>query len=604
MKKRKFLSLLLVTISCAWLVGCNNPEEVGASSSSTNNSSANTSNLSSTSSTDNLSSASTVKKYVVNYHNCNYNPTEYNQGDILTKPEDPISNKEEIFAGWYLDENFNTEASFPITIDSNIDLYARFLSYKDYFLEAREKTLSTDYKYSDSLNVTTLIASVNGPTAKRTGVVLNKKDKAINSYYLANYTSSGALLFDGQEYVIKRDNKIENIRFNEDNELTKYEVNQDDNQLDSSSFAKAIFEYSPDQIKSVEKLSGSGSDGKYEINTNLNATSVITSALNALGSPLIQNIITQLPSIDASYLMSVNYENGRIKTYEYSFTVEVSVATINFNYTLTFDSATNVDIVLPNFDNLFLESSKINEYLLDFKKDYSTYKNQNLSKYKYDVFTLIETDDEKYEVNQKGEASRKIVDDEIYFNNYIDLSTNLDSIYDELENYKVTRANLENGDVYSCVNNLIFADEYTESTSREDNDNYLMMFDDILFTSSNFSAIQNQEANNKVIFVLNSFGVKEVLNELNTKIYLEEESNSIKSLGEINLNSISFEEANIEVIYSDDKIDQINLNIVGELSTKYVNEISNASFSIEYELINQEINEYEIPQTSDDIQLN
>ena len=53
-------------------------------------------------------------------------PVAAKQTDIISNP--PVTSKENcLFDGWYLDEGFNYIAVFPLTVDKNMTLYAKWL---------------------------------------------------------------------------------------------------------------------------------------------------------------------------------------------------------------------------------------------------------------------------------------------------------------------------------------------------------------------------------------------------------------------------------------------------------------------------------------------
>ena len=87
-------------------------------------------------------SGTQTEKVTVTYNGTSMANQEFEKGASLNKPSDP-SKDGFIFGGWYMDSSFSTEASFPIVLNNNTTLYAKFNSYQIAFEEAREKTIGS-----------------------------------------------------------------------------------------------------------------------------------------------------------------------------------------------------------------------------------------------------------------------------------------------------------------------------------------------------------------------------------------------------------------------------------------------------------------------------
>ena len=61
----------------------------------------------------------------VSFANADNAPMTVYSGDFIQAPASPTL-KERIFAGWYLDSDFVSKAAFPLEINTDTTLYARF----------------------------------------------------------------------------------------------------------------------------------------------------------------------------------------------------------------------------------------------------------------------------------------------------------------------------------------------------------------------------------------------------------------------------------------------------------------------------------------------
>lgn len=565
----------------------------------TNNST--TSNASSSSFSSTTSSQENQQRYTITFENCDFEDIVVVEGTSFAKPNDPIAEKGYLFDGWYLDAQFIQEATFPLIIQSNVALYAKFSEIKEYFLEAREKTLSNGYTYTDHLNVTTSILGIAGPQALREGTISKRNDGDLT--YKAHYISSGLLLVDGEEYILERLGNKETIRLNEDGHLTKYEVERLEDVKDGSVYAKAIFEYASEDI---EKVIDSG-NGLYEIKTTANTSSVISSTLSILGSSFVQGLISVLPEVGNTFTMFVTFDEGYIDTYTYEFEIEVASTILNFAYSLDFNQYNETSILVPpTFDNVLLGQNKINQEINEtIKTIYTNYKDLNPSSYSYELDVVLENEDQTFDTNVKGKTIRTNQNETIYFNNKISLNTNFDEYYEDVENYEIYRANLLNGEVYNAIDRTWpLSNEYHLSTSRNEIDAYYLFLDVDFYTISNINALEKET--NQYHFVLNQNGVVELLNLFEAHTYiLKEDANKYSPFGNYDSNRLILEEAFLIISFDEQQqLEEITLEVSGDIDSQFVNfESSTYDFTLMYNLKVESISTYEIPETTDDIEL-
>lgn len=565
----------------------------------TNNST--TSNASSSLFSSTTSSQENQKRYTITFENCDFEDLVVVEGTSFAKPNDPIAEEGYLFDGWYLDAQLIQEATFPITIQSNVTLYAKFSKIKEYFLEAREKTLSNGYTYTDHLNVTTSILGIAGPQALREGTISKRNDGDLT--YKAHYLSSGLLLVDGEEYILERLGNKETIRLNEDGHLTKYEVERLEDVKDGSVYAKAIFEYASEDI---EKVIDSG-NGLYEIKTTANTSSVISSTLSILGSSFVQGLISVLPEVGNTFTMFVTFDDGYIDTYTYEFEIEVASTILNFAYSLDFNQYNETSaLVPPTFDNVLLGQNEINQEINEtIKTIYTNYKDLNPSSYSYELDVVLENEDQTFDTNVKGKTIRTNQNETIYFNNKISLNTNFDEYYEDVENYEIYRANLLNGEVYNAIDRTWpLSNEYHLSTSRNEIDAYYLFLDVDFYTISNINALEKET--NQYHFVLNQKGVVELLNLFEAHTYiLKEDASKYSPFGNYDSNQLILEEAFLIISFDEQhQLEEITLEVSGDIDSQFVNfESSTYDFTLMYNLKVESISTYEIPETTDDIEL-
>ena len=191
----------------------------------------------------------------VEYNGTSMAKATFDKGASLAKPSDPSKN-DAIFGGWYLDSSFTTEATFPIVLNSNTTLYAKFYNYQEAFEEAREKTIGKniegfEFDYTVTASVTYSALSLSGNTVgsakySKTGDV-NYYDEAVNS---------GLLFYDGTKYQIRKNNTLQKISLNENGVLKKIDTEEvsDNYKFDSSSFAKQYLNIQVINLNQLKKL--------------------------------------------------------------------------------------------------------------------------------------------------------------------------------------------------------------------------------------------------------------------------------------------------------------------------------------------------------------
>ena len=267
--------------------------------------------------------------YTVSFEGTTLNDIKIKEGETLSKPVDPTAN-DKIFGGWYSDANYTTEVKFPLVINSDTKIYAKFYTYSEAFSKAREKTIGVnvlgyEYDYTVTANASYKGVSLNGTTIGNT-----KYSSTSNVKFYDEKSNSGLLFNDGSKYQIRHDNVIQKITLNEKFEVKKFEteVVNDDFTYDTSSFAKALFEYEEDQLKSIEKQS----NGEYKLKTSMSISKGVALVGNYLNHPMVEKIIGTLPETSVNTDMFVTFSNGEVNTYRYVMNINVTDLTLDLEY--------------------------------------------------------------------------------------------------------------------------------------------------------------------------------------------------------------------------------------------------------------------------------
>ena len=288
--------VLLPVLTTFLLVGCGSPESPSSNP---------TTNPASTSGSSPISSStSLVTKYTVTFAGTNMNPIQIEAGQQLTKPVDP-SKDGYIFVGWYMDEQYTTPAIFPLTINSDTTIYANFYSHKEAFKKARNNTIGEDvagYEYDYELNVTAGYMGVN-LTGQTSGNAKYKSNTSDVSFY-DEHSNTGTLFYDGTKYQFKKARELHKVSLDKNNVVKKYTIEDvgDDYKFDSSSFAKAIFEYGDD---SKLEVTPTAKENDYLLKTSFNFSQAIAVVGNYVNHPMVEKLIGELPETSVATEMHV-----------------------------------------------------------------------------------------------------------------------------------------------------------------------------------------------------------------------------------------------------------------------------------------------------------
>lgn len=598
-------NILFVLAASLMLAACSGGGETPSSSSPTDESSS--------------SSSETVTQYTVTLINAKSSATistsTLDSGSSFAKPSDP-SYADHIFAGWYLDSSLTSVASFPISVTSNITIYAKFNTYKEHFLEARDKTIlsSDSFQYSSSTNLNVSHSLISGYS-------LNGNQEGTTSYnassvasFLETHSNSGSLFYDGYKTTYKKGNTLFRISENEDHDVTDYESETVDSSFryDSSSFAKALFEYSEDDITSVEK-----SGSKYELKTSWNFSKVATTILSQVNNKYVEMILGSLPETESSFHMYVTFDSeAYLSSYSYEFSVEVQGITVAVTYNLTFlNNGKDITITEPSFPGLYLTEEEINGVLGTIKDGISAYKNLEFSAYDYRIDSTVDVADIKsVGVTSKGKSKRKVSNSVVYYHNVLEVdSEHKDSdMYKDagVEDYKRTRAKLADGTVYDAYDRAWpLSNEFTEVTNPLLSDEFYGLISSSLLTAEYVDAVQktSETANDEYSLVINQELFEAILTFVNDITRLDYTlANHYLALGSYTESSLEMKDASFIVDITNGVFSGLQIKLDGNMYTSYPDTAiagdSSFDLSITIETTDDGAN-YVIPETTDDIEL-
>lgn len=518
------------------------------------------------------------------------------KGTAVSAPEDP-SKTNYVFTGWYADEACTQEVSFPLTPTADTTVYAGWLSARDYFLHAREKTVEGDgWSYTDTLDITTTLGAggfaVSGPSAHRTGTVSYSKTGDVG--YYAHYTSSGALLFDGQSHYIRQGTELQTVRQNEDGAVisVKNETVDADYKFGASTYAKAIFEYGDSEIEAVTE--DSENPNCYILDVKATASTVISSILNNLNNPFVEKIIGALPETTSDFNMYVTFtDDGYIDTYRYQFSVDVTVAgqeqSLDLTYSLNFNNYTDKTIEAPAFDGVAVSKDEISQYVQTVNTSLSNYRNLAHSAYDYTVDTKVSFGfGTSRSVTVKGDTKRNVTSDEVYFNNLVDVNqsgyTNAEG--EEYDDYKRTRGNTSDGKVWDCYDRLFpVSDQFTEVENYDGSDDYYFLPDAL--NADDFSLAQSENSKGTDIYTL-SFtqeGAKSMMEFISDSIRLDETlTDQVAIFGSYEASSLDMDDFALTLTEDATGFVSLAVDISGDYVTALENNKGDASFELSLEI--------------------
>ena len=466
-----------------------------------------------TNTTSDASSVEEVVKYTITFNSnggSSVSSITANEGSSIAKPANPTKT-DNVFKEWHSDSALTVLVSWPITLNSNLTLYAKWQNSRDYFLEARDNTVNANqFEYDFNLNVITAYGDLAGPSAVIDGNT--KYNSASSVSYLQSEERSGLLIGDGKLYKVKTGTELATFKVNKSNKLTNYSIETVAStfKYDSSSFAKALFEFTADQITSVP----SAPNQKFKLEFSGSFTGFVDNALTFLNHPVVQLILQQwvdLPAHDSDLTAYVTFENNRIKTYEYDFVISVVGASLTFHYDLNFTKVgSGVTITPPNFSNVAVGETAVNTKLNSVKTALDSYRSATYSGYNYRLDTQVDYPQAlAIDATIQGRTMRKVNLGTSYFWNRIELDSDYknNDLYNSqgVKDYERYRVKYANQSVYDCEDRVWPAsDVFTQIASYTNDaiDSFYFLLPTSFYTTSNISTVEEVTASGATTYSL------------------------------------------------------------------------------------------------------
>lgn len=541
-------------------------------------------------------------------------------GDTLAKPNDPTK-EDHMFDGWFLDEGLTLKAEFPLSIIEDVTLYASFIDYKTYYLRARDLTVkdqSLGFKYNSNLDVTVGYGTYLAPTlsVKGTydGVSTYSKNDELSYLQIIEYKDP---LFPDQitnEFI--QNTKDTHITLNKHDFVTdvKTEELEEGKKYSYSSYAKSLFEYEDSDIKEVKK---DDVGDRYLIESKQGFTSIAESVLNNLNHPIVEIIIGNLPETNSTYKNYVTFSpDGTLKSYTYSFIIEVSKVFINFSYTIDFVEANKAqEITLPTYEGLSLNYEEKANSIATVSEKTNAYLDKDLTSYDYEIKSGVKFEGAN-EINTtiKGGTKRKIDGYDLFFNNKVEIDSDLKNadLYKEegIVDYNSYIANLQNNDTYFVEDPTVGFNKYTEICEGK-------RFCYLYFLGTPHALettyVQKLEKDTETKY---SFGSKSnnyianILNEISDTTFLKK-TNETKArvFGTFEETSLVDEKTNIIYVFDNNELKSIEFKSEGTFKTMFEDSrdfatLKDAKYSISYKLDVKDITSYKVPTTQEEIEKN
>lgn len=546
------------------------------------------------------SSQTVTKKYTVTFANTSMAPVEIEEGKTLSRPSDPTK-AGSIFVGWYHDAAFTKEVSFPLVIKADTTIYANFYSHKDAFEKARKNTIGDDvagyqYDYTVHAQAQYMNLSLNGNT---TGNAKYRADTT-DVTFLDKHVNSGSLFYDGTKYQMKKGLELHKIALDQNNQVDSYKIEQvgEDYKYDTSSFAKAVFEYDDKQLKEIKPTAVAD---EYELKTSFNWSKALVLVGNYLNHPIVEKIIGSLPETAAQTHMYVTFSGDKLNSYRYEIEVNVTNIVFSLTYEMTFKNVGQAPtIVAPVFENTYVGAADVARVKGEVTSKFDAYKELTNSSYDYNVKTAVDFKGKNaIDATAKGFTKRKFDAEKVYYLNDYEIDTDLKNadLYKDagLKDVHAARANLKNGEVHDLKKKLTsFGGAYEDikTVSEDPNDRYYL-FDvlDAAGTPTYIQKIGDQEAGTMTYIIgADTAGASRVLTYINDSLRINaigESTAEVKAFG--SFSNAEIETYEFEVVLAGNAFKEMTLHIDGAFQTSYPGSrdftaVQDAGFKLDYSL--------------------
>lgn len=498
------------------------------------------------------------------------------------------------------------------------------MSNVELFLTSRNNTISaTEYEYEYEMNAKLQykIGGLTGPWASAiTSGYVMWDSEAEETNYLMERNASGLLLIDGTSYTFNKGNTMitQNLNTAKDFAIQESETIDPNFNFESRTFANILNTLEAEDIKSVTKAS----NNKYKISYN-SSINVFKNFLFKVDTVFISDLISLLSeninnetsfSFGTEFDNSVTINNDKITAFEYKMQINVSNFTFSLDYSQDFiNIGKNVNIVLPNLNNIIVNKDDIKNELSTINNALYLTKNQEFSKYDFNIKTAIDYGFSLDNIfglainsHSRGTATRKIVNDNIYFLNKLEVDSDYKNDNENITDYERYRAVLLDGSVYDAEDRIWplsnkFA-QLEDYNNYEIDDFYGLFSEKIFSDANNISIIKKTTQKNITSYDIgfSASAIRELLEYYNNVIRLD-----VNLVEEIKIYDIgeNFIIKNLDFKINIDNFGKI-FNI--EINTKgyYVDTTGKPlKWSFKNQIDFEDISSYQIPVNISDIEL-
>ncbi len=535
-------------------------------------------------------------KYKVEFYGTNISSVEVEKGKELIAPKDP-EKENYCFMGWYKDKSFNENVSFPLTVDSNLVLYPKFLEPKEAFLEARKRTVgdtvsSFEFDYNILANVKYLALKLEGTTIGNT-----KYNKDLKTSFLDTHQNSGLLFFDGSQTSFQSDAIYTKVEFDSDGSINDYSINQvnEKRKTEFNVFNKAIFTFNDKDITNLKKAENVG---EYEILTTLNFSTIASKIGDYLSNPFVKAALKKVPLNDINATSIVSFANGYISKYKYNISINVKGINFNLNYEMNIKNIDkNTVINTPKVEGVYIDSKDLTTVKNKLDSYIRQYKDLEHSGYDFKMKTGVNFDgSNSIDATVKGSTRRKVGDTNSYFINDVEIDSDFKNgdlyKYADLDDIHIFQTILSNNDAY-IIEKKVLKDNAIKINNYKVNDNDLYYMLGVFTSVNHYKFVQDISGNNSTYSItLDNSSIKNILNYINESVNIDplnKTNQQIKLFGDFNEDSLEINKCKLIVKVSDNLIEDIELVVKGSFDTKFnnsidFNEYKFAAFELKFSL--------------------
>lgn len=541
----------------------------------------------------------TTVKYKLTFANTSMNVATYEAGSSVSEPAAPKKDGH-VFAGWYKDAGFTEEVTFPFVINSDTTIYAQFNDLKVAYKKARAKTIGEEapgYEYDYNLHL----------EVSYKGVAFNGNQKGNAKYakgdevsFKDEHENSGSLFYDGTKVSTKKGTTLQVVTLDEDGELNNLKNEEVDAsyQYDSSSFAKAVFEYDDSKLKSIETTSLAN---VFKLNTSFNFSAGVALVANNVNNPIVERLLGELPETSGKNEMLVTFtNNGNLSSYKYTLSASVTDFTVSLTYELTFkNQGKKPTITETSLPNLSLAKEDIAKEINAVSTKFNEYKKLEKSAYNFKLKTGVDYGAADAEINAtiQGKTKRATEGTTVYFWNEIEIDSDYknDKAYKDsgLKDIKIQKELLTTGETKLTEKKaLIDSKNILSGYVPSDNDRYYLF--EVLgkVSASPFVQIKTDTKTSEVTYRIgistsDSLSLLAYFNENVDLDPTDVTSVNPKLFGTYQASTVDLKDASFEIAVGADGFKSIELELSGKYETKFegsksLTSTSKASFDLDF----------------------